>query len=182
MEKMIYVDLDRCVGCHTCEIECAVEHSESKELFEAIHEEPLPQYRIDVEYFDESNIPWQCRHCEDAPCVTVCPTDAIRRENDESPVVVDDDKCIGCKMCIQVCPFGVLKLSRSGGVVTKCDLCIERLKEGEEPACVEGCPTNALQFMTVEEVSEKKKEESQRELLTAFRKGSELAKEQAGTE
>ncbi|SJZ38249.1 4Fe-4S dicluster domain-containing protein [Selenihalanaerobacter shriftii] len=159
MEKIIHVDLDKCMTCHTCEIECATAHSDSKNLLAAIQEDPLPQQRISVEYVKGANILWQCRHCEDAPCETICPTGAIGRENSESPVVVDDDKCLGCKMCIKVgCPYGILKEDNAGGVVTKCDFCIE---DGEtEPSCVSGCPTNAMKFISVEELSEEEKEES----------------------
>lgn len=170
MEQIIHVDLDKCVGCHTCEIECAVEHSDSKNLFAAVLEDPLPQPRVSVEFMEGNNIPWQCRHCDDAPCETVCPTGAIGKENSESPVVIEDNKCIGCKMCLQVCPFGVLERNKAGGVVTKCDLCTERLAEEDEPACVEGCPTYALEFTTVKELSKKRKEEAAEELVTAFQK------------
>jgi carbon-monoxide dehydrogenase iron sulfur subunit len=130
----------------------------------AIQENPLPQYRIRVESLKGTNILWQCRHCEDAPCETICPTGAIGRVNPESPVVVDDNKCLGCKMCIQIgCPYGVLKENNAGSVVTKCDFCIERLEEGEEPACVSGCPTKALEFLSIEDLSQEKKEEFEEE-------------------
>ncbi|ADL12513.1 4Fe-4S dicluster domain-containing protein [Acetohalobium arabaticum] len=170
MEKIIYVNLDKCLGCHTCEIECAVEDSDSKSLFGAILEDPLPQARVSVEFMEGNNIPWQCRHCDDAPCETVCPTGAIGRENSESPVVIEKDKCIGCKMCLQVCPFGVIERSKAGGVVTKCDLCTDRLEEGAEPACVEGCPTNALEFITTKELAKKRREAAAEGLVAAFQK------------
>jgi carbon-monoxide dehydrogenase iron sulfur subunit len=173
MEKIITVDIDKCLGCRTCQLECAIEHSKSKDLFAAIQEDPIPQYRISVEFINGSNIPWQCRHCDDAPCETVCPTAAISRKNDESPVVINKNKCIGCKMCIQVCSFGVLKRSKSDNTVIKCDFCIERLEEEKEPVCVKGCPTNALKMTTLEELSSKKKEASTQRLLTSFQKGND---------
>ena len=171
MKKIIDIDLDKCLGCHTCQMECAIEHSNSKDLFSAIQENPLPQYRMSVESLNGSNIPWQCRHCDDAPCETVCPTAAIGRKNDEAPVVIDKNKCIGCKMCVQVCPFGVIKRSKADNTVIKCDFCIERLEEDKEPACVKGCPTNALKLITLEELSNKKKEAATQRLLTAFQQG-----------
>jgi len=176
--KKIFVNIDKCLGCHTCEIECAIAHSNTKDLLTAISETPLPQYRINTEYFEGENIPFQCRHCEDAPCVTVCPTEAITRKEGEIIVSIDEEKCIGCMMCIQVCPFGVLKSSRENGVVTKCDLCIERLNEGKNPACVEACPTNALSFLTEVEMSKKRREEAGKKILAAFRRGSSAVKEE----
>lgn len=171
MEKIIDIDLDKCLGCRTCLMECAIEHSKSKDLFSAIQEKPIPQYRMSIEFINGSNIPWQCRHCDNAPCKVACPTAAISRKNDESPVVIKKNKCIGCKMCIQVCPFGVLKKNKSDNTVIKCDFCIERLEEGKKPACVNGCPTNALKLITLEELSNKKKEAGTQRLLTLFQQG-----------
>jgi carbon-monoxide dehydrogenase iron sulfur subunit len=125
---------------------------------------------------NEINIPMQCRHCEDAPCETICPTGAISRENSESPVVVDEHKCIGCKMCMLVCLFGVLKRNKAVGVVTKCDLCTERLAKGVEPACVVACATDALQFTALDELSDQRKEEIAKELLAAFKKSEKVVK------
>ncbi|AJA49500.1 iron-sulfur protein [Clostridium pasteurianum DSM 525 = ATCC 6013] len=169
MKKIIDVDMDKCLGCHTCEMECAIEHSNSKNLFSAIQEIPIPQYRMSVEFINGSNIPWQCRHCDYAPCETVCPTASIGRKNDEAPIVINKSKCIGCKMCIQVCPFGVLKISKADNTVIKCDFCIKRLEGEKEPACVKGCPTNALKLITLEELSNKKKEATKQRFLSAFK-------------
>ncbi|KXS44569.1 MAG: 4Fe-4S ferredoxin [Candidatus Frackibacter sp. T328-2] len=171
MRKIIHVDLDTCMGCHTCELECATAHSKSKDLLTAIQENPLPQHRIRVESVKGINILWQCRHCEDAPCETICPTNAIGRANPESPVVVDDNKCLSCKMCIQVgCPFGVLKEDNADGVVTKCDFCIENLEEGAEPACASGCPTKALKLVSLDELPKGKQEEVGKEIPTVVYK------------
>ena len=96
-------------------------------------------------------MPLQCRHCEDAPCVQVCPTGAICRLNPESPVLVDQGKCIGCEFCVQVCPFGVIRVASDGKVIVKCDLCVSRLAQGLEPACVASCPVRALAFEEIRE-------------------------------
>lgn len=74
-------------------------------------------------------------------------------------------------MCVQVCPFGVLKKSKADNIIVKCDFCIERLEEGKEPACVKGCPTKALKLITLEELSNKKKETAAQRLLSAFQQG-----------
>ena len=161
MRKIIFVDPQKCLACKTCELACAVAHSKSKDLEQAINEFPLPEKRVFVEQIPELpyalypvpyTLPLQCRHCEDAPCVKICPTKALEKSNDE-PVLIKNELCIGCKWCILVCPFGVIKLNREGKVIIKCDLCIDRLKDGKEPACVSACPTKALKYKSVEEIT-----------------------------
>jgi len=151
MGKAIMINIERCLACKSCEIACAVVHSRSGVLEKAITEQPKPQTRVSVEAAGRFGIPMQCRHCEDAPCITVCPSRAIYRRTVESPVLIDRDLCIGCKFCLMVCPFGVIYISRDGKAITKCDLCIVRTEAGQEPACVEGCPTGALEFCEVQE-------------------------------
>ncbi|MEE8360133.1 MAG: 4Fe-4S dicluster domain-containing protein [Candidatus Omnitrophota bacterium] len=159
MKGVIYVEIDKCVACKTCEIHCAIEHSKSKTLCKAILEYPLPQGRIKVESEAGYNIPLQCRQCEDAPCTKVCPSKAIQRLEPNQPVLIDPKLCIGCKMCILACPFGVIKMDDAGKAVLRCDMCFERLQKGDLPACVAACPTKALKFKTLEEISEKKRKD-----------------------
>ncbi|MFO8013381.1 MAG: 4Fe-4S dicluster domain-containing protein [Phycisphaerae bacterium] len=149
--KIIACRVDRCLGCRSCEMACAVEHSESKTLRGAVAESPRPQRRVTVERAGRGGLPLQCRHCEDAPCIAVCPTDAMHRAEEGGPVAIDADRCIGCRMCLLVCPFGVIALRRDGRAIVKCDQCIERTEAGRAPACVEACPTGALVFTTPEE-------------------------------
>ena len=143
MGKTIMVNIEKCLACKSCEIACALAHCQSRILEEAITEQPRPQRRVTVEAAGEFGVPMQCRHCEDAPCITVCPTNAIHREQSESPVLINPDLCIGCKFCIMICPFGVIDISWDGKVVTKCDLCIGRTEFKQEPANHirgQGCP------------------------------------------
>lgn len=170
MKGIIVVEPKRCLGCKTCELQCALEHSQSKDLKLAICERPLPRTRINVEAVEELALPLQCRQCENAPCVQVCPTKALEREDQESPVLIKDKLCIGCKACILVCPFGVIYIDGAGKVVTKCDLCFARLKKHELPACVWGCPTGALQFKSIDEVAKEKR----KEYLIKFKKDEKL--------
>jgi len=152
--KRIYVDVDKCLACRSCEIACAVAHSNSKELLKALGETPLPKYRVSLEDVEGFSVPLQCRHCEAAPCVQVCPTKAITRNTLEEPVLIARELCVGCSSCVIVCPWGIPGLTKDGKAIIKCDLCIERLKEGEEPACVGACPTGALQFKSIPEIVE----------------------------
>jgi carbon-monoxide dehydrogenase iron sulfur subunit len=95
-----------------------------------------------VEYIGVA-VPIQCRHCENAPCMAACPSNAIKKE--DGIVVVEKEKCIGCKACMMVCPFGAMSIDAECGVL-KCDLC------GGNPACVNACKTGALQYGDVLEL------------------------------
>jgi carbon-monoxide dehydrogenase iron sulfur subunit len=145
-EGLLFVEVSRCMACHSCEMACAVAHSASKDLVSAMGEEPRPSARMTVEAVGGMAVPLQCRHCEDAPCVTICPTRAIEKLGPNQPVIVTAVRCIGCRLCLMVCPFGVIRLERDGKAALKCDLCMERLAEGQDPACVTACPTGALRF------------------------------------
>ena len=158
MKGMIVVRAHRCLGCKSCEIACAVEHSRSRDLYQAIQESPRPSARVDVAVGGGFVVPLQCRQCEDAPCVEICPTKALCRADSESPVVIEHDLCIGCKWCVLACPFGVIYLDDKARTIIKCDQCFERLERGEKPACVSACPTGALLFRTLDEILEEKRE------------------------
>jgi anaerobic carbon-monoxide dehydrogenase iron sulfur subunit len=158
MKGILVVNAQRCLGCKSCELACAVEHSKSGDLFEAINEYPLPSSRVDVVKGTQFAVPLQCRQCEDAPCAAVCPTDALYRADQDSPVLIDQDKCIGCKWCVLACPFGVIELSDKSKSIIKCDQCFERVERGLMPACVTACPTSALQFKSLDDVVAEKRE------------------------
>jgi len=93
----------------------------------------------------------QCFHCEDSPCISVCPTGA-NHKTDEGLVLVDRDKCIGCKACVVSCPYR-MRYMHPDGYADKCSFCDHRLAEGREPACVETCPTGARVFGDIEDPS-----------------------------
>ena len=159
--KEIFVRLDRCVGCHTCEIACAVEHSQSKTLFSAISEHPVPKYRLYVEWVPpDRKLSILCRHCEDAPCVHACISGAISR-TPEGAVITDEDKCIGCWTCVMVCPYGVIGRHLETHKAYRCDRCPDL----DVPACVSACPTNALVYRTVEEFSVDRRQVAATEML-----------------
>ena len=182
MGKAIMINIKKCLACKSCEIACAVAHSKSMVLEEAIAERPAPQRRVTVEPAGEFAVPLQCRHCEDAPCITVCPSGAIYRQGAESPVLINPDLCIGCKFCLMVCPFGVIAVSRDGKVVTKCDLCIVRTEAGQEPACVEACPTRALKLVNETELAAHKRRLTAQEFVSATQKNSNKEKRKENTQ
>ena len=151
MPFVIRVDAGRCTGCKTCEIECALAHSKTKELVAAAIGEPEIRPRINVRKMGDMAVPVQCRHCEDAPCVEACPNDALTRDASAQAVIYDRDKCQGAGECFGACPYGVLEEGPDGLVLTKCDLCAEQVADGGSPACVSSCPTGALQLVELDE-------------------------------
>lgn len=159
--KTVFVNPEQCIGCKQCEVACAVAHSQSKSLFLSVFESPLPKPRIHAEpgVLLNTAFPNKCRHCNPAPCITTCPTAAMVRHPDfPDIVIVEDRKCIACGMCAMVCPFDVITYHAAPGVpekpsvAFKCDNCIERQREGLEPACVEVCKVNALEFGEINEL------------------------------
>jgi Fe-S-cluster-containing hydrogenase component 2 len=147
MERMVLADLDKCIGCRTCEIICSLKHEGRCNPAEA---------RISVIKFEEKgfNIPMYCMQCSVPACEAICPTKAIYREEVSGALIIDLKKCIGCKMCILACPIGGLSLHPIKKIVIKCDLC------SGEPACVNFCPEQALEFISIEKVSLKMKRKS----------------------
>ena len=151
MRGTVFVDAERCVACKRCMLECAVTHSRAGTLVEAMAEKPVPRPRVSLHAMGEYSVPLQCRHCENAQCIAVCPTGAMHRLGKEGPVLIDERLCVGCRSCMIACHFGVPTMSRDGKRITKCDQCIARLDAGMKPACVTACHTAALTFVSVEE-------------------------------
>ncbi len=165
--KKITVNVETCVGCHTCELACAVEHSEAKDLTQAFLAGERPGHRIYVETFKNTPVPVPCNQCEEAACVMACPTGAAHRKTEGGPVFVDAARCIGCGMCVQACPFGVIALGIKSNRAYKCDLCIERLAQGKVPACVYSCPTKSLSFGSENEANPGKRQKVAEMMATA---------------
>lgn len=142
-----------CTGCRSCEIACAVAHSSTKSLEGAILELPLPRYSIVVQAGDGVVLPLACRHCVEPDCLFACKAGAVSKEPKTGQVKVDLEKCVGCWMCVMVCPFGAMLSDSMRGKVVKCDLCVGR---SEGPACVGACPTKALVYGRLEEIAHQK--------------------------
>ncbi len=158
--KTIITVAERCVACKSCELACAVEHSRAKTLIGAMQENPPPQRRINIERVGVYTYPARCQHCGDAACITACPTGAMQRDGRHDTVFSDHDRCIGCWMCVVVCPFGGVTADPAQKKALKCDGCPERQAEGAAPACVEACPTHALQFASPQELAAQRRQAS----------------------
>ncbi|MFO0567447.1 MAG: 4Fe-4S dicluster domain-containing protein [Polyangiaceae bacterium] len=135
------VDQKLCVTCNACVIACKNENQvpEGAARCWTVQVEKGSFPLLSLETRSE-----RCNHCENAPCVTACPTGASHYE-DGGIVVVNPDKCVGCKACIVACPYEV-RYMHPEGYVDKCTFCIHRVREGLAPACVTVCPTKALKF------------------------------------
>ena len=139
--KRIIAKEEVCMGCGLCEVYCTVQHSKSKDIIKAYNREnPRPISRVRLEANRPVSFAIQCRHCEDAPCVTACLSGAMRKDETTGLVTHDKEKCMGCWTCVMVCPYGAIKMDVSGKVVAKCDLCSGL----DVPACVANCPNGAL--------------------------------------
>lgn len=150
--KMIFVDVSKCTGCRSCEINCAVAHSKSKTLFGALSEEPKSGRRLYVEAARDSKIPVLCRHCDEAPCINSCVSGCLYKDAD-SLVRRHKERCIGCWSCIMACPFGVISQDKARHIAVKCDRCHKL----DTPACVSGCPTRALFMMEADDFAHEKR-------------------------
>lgn len=152
LKKKLFYDQSLCLGCKTCELRCAVErNSISKCLTEAVREEILPRPRVYVLWDGKRPYPLQCRHCEEAPCLEICSTGALRRDEESGCTYIDGEHCITCWMCMMVCPYGVISPAMEKHAADKCDQCFQMA----EPYCLASCPTGALQLLTPEEFEEK---------------------------
>ncbi len=137
------IDTRRCIGCHTCSIAC-------KSEFDV----PLGVTRSWVEYTEKGTypnvsrhfLPRLCNHCRHPQCVDVCPTGATYKRKQDGIVVVDSGQCIGCKYCIQACPYDARFLNPVTKVADKCDFCIHRVSKGLVPSCVNSCIGGARIF------------------------------------
>lgn len=144
--KRIVVKLDRCIGCRSCEVACAREHSPAKGLGkrEGREERLLPRIKVQFGPAEAGKkrgkpYPVRCRHCDDPKCVTACMAGALYKGEDGA-VHHDRDRCVGCWMCIMACPYGAITRDVESHTIVKCDLCPDRVS----PACVAACRKEAM--------------------------------------
>ncbi|MCX6258544.1 MAG: 4Fe-4S dicluster domain-containing protein [Bacteroidia bacterium] len=162
----IGIDIDKCIGCGSCAKSCKIENDVPMEPF--FFRSWVEQYTIlndgsvkvespnggldgftqsvpDKDVFKSFFVPKMCNHCSKSPCTQVCPVGATF-ESPEGVVLIDEKYCIGCRYCIQACPYGCRYLHPKKKVADKCTLCYHRIKKGMQPACFANCPTGARIF------------------------------------
>jgi Fe-S-cluster-containing dehydrogenase component len=140
MQYGFVIDHTACIGCHACTVACKAEN-----------DVPVGSFRTSVKYTEIGTFPdikrhfavQRCNHCSDAPCVTICPVKALEKRPD-GIVDIDRDACIGCRACMQACPYDAIYLNDDHGAVEKCHYCAHRVERNLEPACVNVCPVNAI--------------------------------------
>jgi tetrathionate reductase subunit B len=136
------IDLNTCIGCHACSVACKAEF-----------DVPLGVFRDTVKYVEHGSyphatrhfVPVLCNHCEDAPCLDACPTDAISRQPG-GEVLINEGDCNLNRFCMAACPYGAIYEDPDKHVAQKCTLCSHRTEQGQQPACVDACPTNCRIF------------------------------------
>ena len=140
MQYGFVIDQTTCIGCHACTVACKAENSV-----------PVGDFRTGVKYTEVGLFPdikrmflvQRCNHCTDAPCVAICPVLALEKRED-GIVDLDRDACIGCRACMQACPYDAIYLNEDTGSAEKCHFCAHRVEVGLQPACVNVCPTESI--------------------------------------
>jgi len=134
------IDNRKCIGCHACTVACKGEH-----------DDPIGVNKTWVKYIEKGEFPntnrnfsvMRCNHCDDSPCTDVCPVTALW-EREDGIVDFDPERCIGCKACMQGCPYDALYIDPNTETAAKCNYCSHRVDSGREPACVTVCPEDAI--------------------------------------
>ena len=171
-QKGVVVDVRRCIGCKACQIACKAWNKLPAEktvittdgeytnptffsgvTWKIVRFKEIGDYDNEVE--GTGGLMWRmlsdnCKHCMEPSCVSVCPSGALWKRSD-GPVLYDVDRCIGCGYCTMACPWGVPQFDDEIHAIRKCTMCYDRIDQGLEPSCVSVCPTDALEFMTLEE-------------------------------
>lgn len=143
------LDLNLCTGCQACVVACAIENrlpwGSSWRWVDTFNASRLPGIPV-------HHLSLACNHCENAPCARACPAVAYRRDPVTGAVLLDSEKCIGCRYCTWACPYDAPKYDPVRGVVSKCTFCNDLQREGRTPACANQCPTGALRVGPLEEL------------------------------
>jgi anaerobic dimethyl sulfoxide reductase subunit B (iron-sulfur subunit) len=155
-----YVNIAECVGCKACQVAC----KDKNDLPDGIRWRRVFEYE-GGEWVNQNGtlipsnlfayfVSSACMHCENPICLDVCPAEAISKRAD-GIVLIDEQKCVGCRYCSWACPYGAPQFNEKLGVMTKCTFCSDLVDQGGNPACVDACPYRALEFGDLEELRAK---------------------------
>ena len=160
MQRSIFIDKDKCIACYSCTVACKLEHNlpphpAKPPLGNPKGPELIRVYQVGPEICDDKVYlyfqPISCMHCFEAPCIKACPRSAIYKDSETGVTFIDENKCIGCKFCLWVCPYGAPQFY--DGKMNLCDLCAHRLGEGRQTACEAACPARAIHVASTDEIS-----------------------------
>jgi len=160
MSKILLMDPEKCSGCKRCELVCSFV---KEKIFSPVRS------RVQLVKIRETgtNIPVVCQQCTEPVCMDVCPTKALTRDDKTGAVILNEDLCIGCRMCFIICPIGAISINIDSKKMAKCDLC-----KGK-PACVEACGYGALEYVEAAEASYHKRREGIGQLSRILEKMAE---------
>lgn len=155
-----YINTQLCTGCNACVVACKDKNNLDVGVnFRRVYEHSEGNYGTSnhavVQNIQTFFTSISCNHCDEPRCTENCPTNAIYKREEDGVVVIDHDKCVGCKYCQWNCPYEAPQYNEKLGKMTKCDTCLDLRQAGEEPACVAACPMRALEFGTISELREK---------------------------
>ncbi|MBM4761225.1 DMSO/selenate family reductase complex B subunit [Bacillus sp. B15-48] len=156
-----YIDQSRCIGCKTCVIACKDKNdNEIGVNFRRVYPYESGSFTQNangtfVQNVQSYFLSISCNHCDNPTCVQGCPTGAMFKRNEDGVVVIDQDKCAGCRYCEWNCPYGAPQYNKELGKMTKCNLCVDLLDKGERPACEGSCPVRAIEVGPIEELRAK---------------------------
>lgn len=156
MSQFIVAQPEKCIGCHTCEVACAVVHTGTP-LLATQHYFP----RLKVIKSSQVSVPVMCHQCNNAPCVSACPVAALYK-GELGMIATRRHRCIDCKSCVIACPFGAIEIvskPEEKPLIVKCDLCAG---QSDGPACIHVCPTGALTLMTAAGLTQRQQQKQQR--------------------
>lgn len=155
--KFVSADPEKCVGCGICEYVCSMYNEKAfnpaKSRIRTIRVSPL------------ANMPVTCRHCEDPSCVSACPRNALKQEENTGIIRVDENSCNGCGWCIEACQFGAMNLHPTRRVAFTCNSCTDN--QAKEPQCVKWCPEEALSYVNAERLTQKYRHRAVKSLFQA---------------
>lgn len=143
------IDLDRCVGCHSCTVACKQENNVDLGAFLLrVHQVgPIGKYPDHLEMY---YLPVGCQHCGNPPCLDSCSAGALSQQEDGG-IVVDQERCTGCKQCMTACPYGAYAYNSERRIVQKCDLCVHLIDRGEKAPCASVCATQAISIGDIDD-------------------------------
>ncbi len=162
-----YIDTASCSGCKTCQVACKDKNDlvtglRWRRVYEVSgggwEQKPEGGWKHNLSTY---NLSISCNHCEDPDCVKACPTKALYKDDENGLVLIDQEKCVGCRYCEWACPYGALQFNSESGTMTKCDFCKDYLEVGNIPSCVSSCPMRALDFGELSELRKKYGDQNQ---------------------